>query len=436
MGRSSRKQSLDVWMNGEAVARWTTAPGGLDELSYMPEWLASPLARPLSLSLPLRPGPEPYRGRVVHDYFDNLLPDNDDIRARIQRRFGTGSTEAFDLLEQIGRDCIGAVQLLPAGSPRPEVRAITGRHISDAGIERLLSELPQSPQPDEAGDFRVSLAGAQEKTALLLHRGRWMVPTGATPTTHIFKLPIGESFVDLSSSVENEWLCAQLLRELGLPVAECEPMRFGEQRVLVVKRFDRSLSDDGRWILRRPQEDLAQACGVAADMKYESEAGPGIRQLMELLRGSSDAHADRLRFFRTQVVFWLLCAIDGHAKNFSVFHEAGGGFRLTPAYDVLSAYPVIGRGKGKLVRQKVKMAMAVWGENRHYRWSEIRRRHFEHTAKDCGIAADGVSVLDALVAAVPGAVARVREALPARFPEAVSTPILSGVLAAAKQLVG
>src|SRR2546422_10977622 len=105
-------------------------------------------------------------------------------------------------------------------------------------------------------------------------------------------------------------------------------------------------------------------------LKYESDGGPGIERIMELLLGSERAAEDRRDFMRTQLVFWLLAAIDGHAKNFSIFLQAGGAFRLTPRYDILSAHPMLGHGRGKLSRHKIRMAMAVRGQNRHYRVQE------------------------------------------------------------------
>ncbi len=55
----------------------------------------------------------------------------------------------------------------------------------------------------------ISVAGAQEKTALLRIGNDWCIPKGITPTTHIIKLPIGEirqpnATLDLSQSVDNE----------------------------------------------------------------------------------------------------------------------------------------------------------------------------------------------------------------------------------------
>ncbi|MFM8878139.1 MAG: HipA domain-containing protein [Verrucomicrobiota bacterium] len=74
----------------------------------------------------------------------------------------------------------------------------------------------------------------------------------------------------------------------------------------------------------------------------------GMMRIMELLRGSDRADADRRDFLRTQVLFWLLAAIDGHAKKFSIFILARGTYHLTPRYDVLSAHPVIGHDRSRL----------------------------------------------------------------------------------------
>jgi serine/threonine-protein kinase HipA len=263
-----------------------------------------------------------------------------------------------------------------------------------------------------------------------------MRPLGATPTTHILKLPIGAvpRGIDLSTSVENEWLCTQILKAYGLPVAECAIERFGAQQVLVVERFDRRLADDGSWFVRLPQEDLCQATATPPSRRYENEGGPGIRSVMELLLGSSAAATDRANFLRAQLVFWLLCGIDGHAKNFSVFLEAGGGYRLTPFYDVLSAYPVIGSGRGKLARKKVKLAMAVEGKNRHYLWDGIVRRHWNETARRCGFARDAESLVEELIARTPAVVEQVQARMPKGFPRAVAQPIFGGLRSAASRL--
>jgi serine/threonine-protein kinase HipA len=425
-------------MNGELVGNWQVNPRRDHEFRYAESWFSSAAVRPVSLSMPLRPPTQPYRGPLVRDFFDNLLPDNDDIRRRIQARFGAASIDAFDLLAQVGRDCVGAIQLLPEGTTPVDLESIQGVTLDDTGIEEALAGVPAAPMGQRFGDdSRISLAGAQEKTAFLRHQGRWKRPCGATPTTHIFKLPIGKTEalgIDLSTSIENEWLCHELLGALRVPVARCEMATFGAQRTLIVERFDRRLSSDGAWFIRLPQEDLCQATATPPGKKYERDGGPGIETAMDLLLGSRLAHEDRLDFFRTQIAFWLLCAVDGHAKNFSIFIEPQGRFRLTPRYDVLSAYPVLGHGAGKLAGQKVRMAMAVSGRNRHDHWHEIRRRHWRETAARCGLADDVDRLIDELVDETPAVIRKIRAALPDEFPSRVATPILDGLAASARKL--
>ncbi len=437
MARPTKRRSLSVWMNGERVGTWTLQANGTETFSYVDEWLATSEARPISLSLPLAPPGTTYKGEIVTAYFDNLLPDSRQIRERIQRRFGTDSTRPFDLLTEIGRDCVGAIQLLPEDSRPPDVQRISGRPLTREEVgETLTSMLSPAPPRGEAPEFRISIAGAQEKLGLLQLYDGWMQPLDTTPSTHILKLPIGTAMygIDLSLSVENEWLCAPSLRTYGVEVATCSIDQFGAQKALVVERFDRRPSANGQWILRLPQEDMCQATGTPGGRRYESEGGPGIPQIMELLLGSVRADEDRRDFLRTQILFWMLCAIDGHAKNFSLFIEPAGRYRLTPRYDVLSAFPMLGNERGKLMPKEAKMAMAVEGERRHYLWHVMQRRHWEATAHRCGLAGALPQLIDELVDRTPSTVEAVGAALPAGFPDAIATPILSGLRKSAERL--
>ncbi|MGK5027168.1 HipA N-terminal domain-containing protein [Janthinobacterium sp. RB2R34] len=130
-GRPTTSRVLDVWMNGELVGAWTLQGQG-HRFSYADTWFASPYARSLSLSLPMTQGTAPFTDARVENYFDNLLPDSLDIRKRVALRFGASSIRAFDLIEKIGKDCVGAVQLMPGGSAPPDVRRIDATPLSDA----------------------------------------------------------------------------------------------------------------------------------------------------------------------------------------------------------------------------------------------------------------------------------------------------------------
>jgi serine/threonine-protein kinase HipA len=324
---------------------------------------------------------------------------------------------------------------VPSDIDRIEARPLSNQEIGQRLRAVTATPVPGSlgPEPDE---LRLSVAGAQEKTAFLLHNNEWCLPLGSTPTTHLFKLPmgvIGEGQIDFSTSVDNEWLCSKLLRAYGLPMTATERAHFDGERCLVVQRFDRRLHASGSYWLRLPTEDCCQATATPAANKYENNGGPGMAAISELLAQSSE-RSDLTTFFKAQVLFWMLRAIDGHAKNFSLFLNPGGRFQLTPLYDVLSAWPVIGRASGQWPQQKLKMAMAWFGEKgRYYKPLEITGRRMLLTAKRLGIA-DAQAILEALIAKTPAVIGSVRSQLPAGFPHAIAEPVLTGLQASASKL--
>lgn len=450
MGRRAYySRALYLWMNGAFVGTWSVQPQLGDVLQYDDAWVASDQGRPLSLSLPFTPGNQPHRGDAVRIYFENLLPDSKDIRERVARRFRAGATDAFTLLTEVGRDCVGALQILPDAAPPDGVQTVDATPLSNADVAQVLrNTLAPAPlggrDAAENDDLRISIAGAQEKTALLWFEGQWCRPHGATPTTHIFKMPlglVGDLQFDMSESVENEWLCSEILRAYGLPVARTQPLLFEDIKVLVVERFDRmwwEARDGRRWLIRLPQEDMCQATATPPYLKYEADGGPGVRAIMKLLGTSRDPDRDRRIFFQAQVLFWMLCAPDGHAKNFSLFLRPEGSYELAPLYDVLSAYPILGRGAKHLSPFKVKMAMAVRGKNAHWKMNEILRRHWLTVGTEHGVVTpEGHSaafVIDDLVARTPEVVRTVRALLPETFPQTLADSILNGLQAAADRL--
>lgn len=443
MGRRSHSRSLSIWANGVRVGRWTIPARGEMELQYDADWLAADIGRPLSLSLPFNLQNLPVRGEKVGNYFDNLLPDSDAIRRRVAERFRTGSTDPFDLLKAIGRDCVGAVQILGEDEVPAAFDRVEGVPLTEEDIERHLIETV-TPQAfaggrDPDADFRISLAGAQEKTAFLWWGGQWLAPRGATPTSHIFKLPLGlmgGRRADFSTSVDNEWLCLRLLKAYGLPVADARIATFGRQRVLVVERFDRRVAPNGQWLMRLPQEDFCQVEGCPPWRKYESEGGPGLKALFSTVRQSVDAEADMKTLMAAQVLFWLLHAPDGHAKNFSIQLLPRGRFRLAPLYDVMSVYPVLGSGPNQWPPHDIKLAMALHGKNRHYGIQGIQRRHFNSTVQKVGYTSTAEPVIEEILARTPAAIAEVQADLPHDFSPPVRDAILGGLEQAARTLGG
>ncbi len=384
MARSRTHPRLRVYQNGEIVGYLSKQPSGAIEFLYAEEWLSNERAYPVSLSLPLRE--DAFKGAPVVAVFENLLPDSDSLRSRVAEKLGADGTDAYSLLAQIGRDCVGALQFFSedADINFSDLHSIHGEAISDEEIERLLNNLARVPLGlDREHDFRISVAGAQEKTALLLHNGKWLRPYGATPTTHILKTQIGKlpNGIDLSNSVENEFYGLAVMEAFGLPVNKAEIKTFGKTKSLVIQRFDREWTKEGS-LLRIPQEDCCQALSVPPSLKYQNEGGPGMVEILNLLKGSDTPAEDQKAFLKAQILFWLMGATDGHAKNFSIFLGAGGRFVLTPLYDVLTAQPFC--DDRQIERKAMKMAMSV-GDKRHYKMDEIQDRHFIQTAQRAGL---------------------------------------------------
>ena len=405
--------------------------------------------RRLSLSLPFMPGNIAHRGPHVRAWSENLLPDSKDIRERMAHRYRADSTDAFDLLAEADRDCAGALQILPdrtsgtassgvapGGEPNdrgPGDHAAASHHHAAGAGPRGRRRRPPYLDRRRPGEDGPPADGWQ-----------WYLPHGATPTTHILKLPlglIGGMRLDMRHSVENEWLCARILAAYGLPVATCEPLVFEDMKVLAVERFDRAwwVAPQGdRRLVRLPQEDMCQAKGLPPTAKYEADGGPGIDAIFQLLEGSLAREHDRRAFFQGQVLFWMLCATDGHAKNFSLVIRPGVRYQLAPLYDALSAYPVLGERPSKISSHKAKLAMAVRTKNAHWKVKDILRRHWLELGTRHGVVtADGrpaQAVVDDLVARTPEALAQVRAQLPHGFPADVADSILEGVQGAAARL--
>ena len=442
VGRPSHTRALSVWANGVRVGEWRNPASGAMEFQYDAQWIASDVGRPLSLSLPFGLDIKPLRGESVRNFFENLLPDNEAIRQRVGARFKTPSLDAFDLLEAIGRDCVGALHILPADATPEGWDKIEGRVVNDAEIEQHLIDTVSLATDATAGnrdadDFRISLAGAQEKTALLRYDDQWMLPHGPTPTTHIFKLPlglIGGRGVDMHASVENEWLCMHILEAYGLPTASTEILQFGSQKVLSVERFDRRFTPDNRTLLRLPQEDFCQAMGLPPHLKYQHDGGPGLVQISSRLQLSANGRKDIETLLSAQILFWMLAAPDGHAKNFSIHLFAEGAFALTPLYDVLSIWPVEGNGGSQWSWYKTTLAMAVPGSRPRYRMQEIRRAHFDEMARRCLYGQNATPIVSRIIDETPAVIEKVRSELPPDFPSRVAERIFKGLERSAETL--
>ena len=422
MGRKRQSRVLDVYIGASRVGQLTRSPSGVISFRYDSSWLTSDLAFPISLSMPL--SDRVWSGEGTTGYFDGLLPDDQAIREKLATRQRAESAGAFDLLAAIGRDCVGALRFLPEDSDPPDSAQMTYRSVDDVEIASRLASLQRYPLGLNLveDDFRISIAGVQEKTAFLWIDNQWQLPLGPTPTSHIFKPAIQDSptGADFSDTPWNEFLCLKICEAFGLEVASANVQLYGSKPVIVVERFDRIWR--GGVLYRLPQEDLCQALGVSPMRKYQSDGGPGIVDIMKFLDGAIAPFEDRLNFMKTQVVFWLLAAIDGHAKNFSIFITPGG-YRLTPLYDVMSSSPY-----PQFPVQKTKMAMAIGGKG-YYRLNQIQLRHFFQSAQKVGLQEQDMErIFSDLVTEMDHAISKTATiASEVGVPESTSSPIFDGM---------
>lgn len=431
MGRNKTTRVLEVYLNKNLVGTYTKSQKGSIAFQYAASWLSHPSPISLSYSLPLTEAP--YTGEKVSAFFENLLPEGPETRRKIAQNLGAEGTEAFDLLRVMGRDCVGALQFLEEGSPPPKSRKVEAEPVTDKKIEESLKNLPSQPlglRKDR--DFRISITGVQGKLAYLRNDGKWMIPLGSTPTSHILKPPMGivGNGIDLSTSVENEWLCLKIAEYLGLETARAEIHRFGDRKVLAVERFDRKWSPDKRFLERIHQEDLCQAFGIPSVKKYESDGGPGIPKIMRFLNASDDRVEDRHSFFKAQLIYFILGAIDGHAKNFSLF-VTPTGFKLTPVYDIISVYPALADRQIEI--KEARQAMSV-GDGRKYKLRDIYGRHWEQTARKSGLSEKDLKRITDELREKIAAGLRNHVALPKGFPEKILEQIIEGTEKAAQRL--
>jgi serine/threonine-protein kinase HipA len=365
---------LAAVMNGVVIGTVTRERTGRLNFEYADEWRHHPDAIPLSLSMPLVRAAHPHA--AIDAFLWGLLPDNEQTLARWASRFHVSARNAFGLLAHIGEDCAGAVQFVPPDR-LPALQSTAVDDISwldEAEIGERLRALRQDPsatrRATDHGQF--SLAGAQPKTALLRRDGRWGVPAGRTPTTHILKPPTAA----FDGHAENEHFCLCLARRLGLPVAQSELHRFDGEPAIVVTRFDR-IEHQGK-LLRVHQEDLCQALAVLPTRKYQSDGGPSPLAIIEVLRTHSSAPSRDVDTFIDALAFnWLIAGTDAHAKNYALLFGRGGRLRLAPLYDLGSALPY-----PALRQDKLAMAMKIGST---YRLRDIRRQHWESLLRDAKV---------------------------------------------------
>jgi serine/threonine-protein kinase HipA len=355
---------LDVELFDRRAGRLRRRADGELAFEYDAGWTERGLP-PISRSLPVRT--QPYGDRLTRAFFGNLLPEGA-VRDILAARFQVSPEDEFALLAEIGRDCAGAIAIVDPGEQDAQ-RAPGVDWLTEEALEHAIAELPRNPLHVAPGeDIRISLAGAQDKLAVVVEGDRTGLPVGGQASTHIVKAGL-EHF---EATPSNEAFCLALARELGLEAPDAEVRRIGRREVLVIERYDRSRH--GGRVEREHQEDFCQALGVPARAKYEEHGGPGVADSIELLRRAADDPAGEVPRFLDALFFDLLIGNhDAHAKNFSLLYSrAEPHVRMAPLYDLLSTaiYGIEG-----------KLPMRIGGEARPERVGATALRHLAEQAK-------------------------------------------------------
>ena len=323
-------RSLDVFWDGRIVGRYDLLDDGSELFVYDGGYLGSADVAPISHSLPLRA--DPYGKRQLRPFFAGLLPEESQ-RQRIAAYLGLAESDDFSMLEAIGGECAGALEIIPHGKAPHEDED----SLSPCDEERLLEivkSLPYRPMMAGENGLRLSLAGAQSKLPVVFKDGRFYLPENGTPSTHILKPELSEWFKGI---VGNEHCCMTLARAVGIPAAETRIVNVGDVPCLLVTRYDRSLDSVSGAVRRIHQEDFCQALGRQPEQKYQSDGGPLAREIVRLIRdGWSTTPAKDILAFVDLVVFNAIIGnADAHGKNFSMLYD-GQNRRLAPGYDLVS----------------------------------------------------------------------------------------------------
>jgi len=346
---------------------------------YDSSWLSSEKSLPISMRLPLRE--EVYDDDACRAFFSNLLPEAK-VRERVAEKFGVSHKNDFKLLEKIGGECAGALRILPTGTT--DISSGEYQPISDAELDRMIAEIPETPLLTSQEGLRLSLAGAQEKLPVYLKEDAVFLPHGSNPSTHILKPAIPR----FANTVENEGFCMKLAAKSALPVPPVQ-IRKGKKSALLVERYDRSRVTDPP--TRLHQEDMCQALGYSYEQKYQADGGPGLQECFNIIdENCSQPIIDKRNVLRWCVFNFIIGNCDAHAKNISVLISPDG-IRLAPFYDILSTsiYPGL----------DAKLAMKIGGENR-LEW--VMKRHWERLADVAGVKPKAIfAICEELIESVP-----------------------------------
>mgnify|MGYP005782845651 FL=1 len=356
--------SLNVFLNDKHIGTLEKDDNGGVIFQY-----SNNADRILSLSLPIQKAP--FENKQCRGFFNGLLPESEHTRIAIGKKYGINPKNDFSILQAIGYDCAGAVSFFDSYDEQTpskylqETYEIDYTPLSENELEKFIVELPQKPLATGVEDMRLSLAGAQDKTSVIVVDGQIGIPKDNVPTSHILKPAIN----GFNETIENEFICIKTAEKLGIKVPDVKIGYANKTKYFLIQRYDREIIVNK--IKRIHQEDFCQASNIPSAYKYQAEGGVDFKRCFEILRVTSQPAVAINQFIQLMIFNYLIGNNDAHGKNFSILHYDNGEIKFAPAYDILCSqvYPELSN----------KMAMKIGG---HYKHDEILLMPFEKLAND------------------------------------------------------
>ena len=356
--------SLNVFLNDKHIGILEKDGSGGVNFQY-----SNDANRILSLSLPIQK--EPFENKQCRGFFNGLLPESEHTRIAIGKKYGINPKNDFSILQAIGYDCAGAVSFFDSYDEQTPSKYLQETYefdytpLSENALEKFINELPQKPLATGIENMRLSLAGAQDKTSVIVVNGQIGIPKNNVPTSHILKPAIN----GFNETIENEFICIKSAEKLGIKVPAIKIGYANKTKYFLIQRYDREVIDNK--IKRIHQEDFCQASNIPSAYKYQAEGGVDFIRCFKILRATSQPAVAINQFIQLMIFNYLIGNNDAHGKNFSILHYDNGEIKFAPAYDILCSqvYPELSD----------KMAMKIGG---HYKHDEISLRHFEKLANE------------------------------------------------------
>lgn len=372
-------KTLSAYLYGKHVGTFLERADQRVVFSYSRGWVSAAAegkAHALSVSMPIQDAE--FAPDVVEAFIAGLLPDSVAHRKLLAQQLDIlDDPSDFAFLSKLGRDCAGAITVIPSSERLGHDEAPSYEILSEVELEEYIRTLPQRPLlVDEDDGVLLSLAGVNDKAAVVVVKGQVALPHYGFPTTHILKPDIA----GLPESIRVEHFCLQLAKACGLVVPKSKIMKAGDQVFMQMSRYDRMLvaKEEGQELVRLHQEDFCQALAQFPARKYERHGGPSWKDCFSLMRLTEDPVASTNDLLGRAIFQYLVGNPDAHAKNYSLLYRKNGAIRLAPFYDLNNAAAF----RANFKKVKPLMAMAIGGE---FNRDEVSLSNWKVFAKECGI---------------------------------------------------